>query len=176
MTDIVDIPNPAQTPFPNHTKSQTPLKPIQYKLNKDQKVKFIDFLESLCNDSRLSRKSIGNSLRAFHVSTPIIMAVLLLYGPQWIATLMIINCIIVLSLFYMFGGCFLSMLEKRLCGDEYTIADPVLELLGCEMTNKNRYYASYMIAGSYMFVFFIIYFFRFYSGRFIKMPIISVSF
>ena len=54
------------------------------------------------------------------------------------------------------------MLEHRLCGDEFTIADPFIETFGMESTSSNRVLISYFIAVGFFMFFFIVYYFRFY--------------
>ena len=62
----------------------------------------------------------------------------------------------------MFNGCILKMLEHRLCGDEFTIADPFIELLDLELNSRNRMLISYCIAIGYLAFFMIVYYYRFY--------------
>ena len=58
--------------------------------------------------------------------------------------------------------CVLTMLEHRLCGDEFTIADPFIEVIGIELNSRNRMLISYWIAVSYFMFFFLVYYYRFY--------------
>ena len=62
------------------------------------------------------------------------------------------------------------MLEHRLCGDEFTIADPFIETIGMDSTSKNRVLVSYFIAIGFFIFFFIVYYFRFYYNIKIKLP------
>ncbi len=116
----------------------------------------------MCSKTRMSKKTLGYALRSYHVSAPIIYLIFVSYASQFMATVMILNLFICLSLFIIYDGCFLSSLEHRLCGDEFTIADPFLEIVGLELSNKNRMFITYCIAGSYTLFFFLIYYFRFY--------------
>ena len=57
------------------------------------------------------------------------------------------------------------MLEHRLCGDEFTIADPFIESFGMASTSANRVLLSYFIAIGFFIFFFIVYYFSFYYKR-----------
>jgi hypothetical protein len=57
------------------------------------------------------------------------------------------------------------MLEHRLCGDEYTIADPFIEMLGIEINSQNRVVVSYFIAIGYFTLLFLIFYYRFYFNK-----------
>jgi hypothetical protein len=130
-------------------------------LNREQKTKIIDYLEKLCETSRISKKTLGNTIRSYHVSCPFVVLILLFYGTQLCVTISAINLIIVFGMFVITNGCLLTMLEHRLCGDEFTIADPFIETLGIELNSKNRVNISYCIAISYLLFFFLVYYYRF---------------
>ena len=131
-------------------------------VGKEQKTKILDYLEHQCEKSRISKKTLGYTIRSYHISCPFIVMLLLFYGSQFVVTVTFINLLIVLTCFFMFNGCVLTMLEHRLCGDEYTIADPFIEYLGIESHRKNRVFISYCIAISYLVFFLLVYYFRFY--------------
>ena len=90
---------------------------------------------------------------------------LLFYGSQLVVTISAINLIAVFTCFFMFNGCVLTMLEHRLCGDEFTIADPFIEGLDLELNSRNRMLISYCIAVSYFMFFFLVYYYRFYFKK-----------
>lgn len=132
-------------------------------VGKEQKTKILDYLEKQCEKSKISKKTLGYTIRSYHISCPFIVMLLLFYGSQLVVTVTFINLLIVLTCFFMFNGCILTMLEHRLCGDEYTIADPFIEYLGIESHSKNRVIISYCIATSYLAFFLLVYYFRFYT-------------
>jgi hypothetical protein len=134
-------------------------------LNREQKTKIIDGLEKLCETSRVSKKTLGMTLRSYHVSCPFVVIILLFYGSQWCVTIAAMNLFIVFFLFIITNGCILTMLEHRLCGDEFTIADPFIEMMGIELNNQNRVRISYGIAIGYFIFFFLVYYYRFYLRR-----------
>lgn len=134
-------------------------------ITKDQRTRIVDLLEGLCETSNLSKKTLGYTMRSYHVATPLILMAFLLYSPQWVVTIHALNLMIALVCFYIFGGCLLTMLEHRLCGDDYTIADTFIEQMGMELNGKNRVRISYGMAIGYLIFFFIVYYFRFYYKR-----------
>lgn len=133
-----------------------------FRLNRKQKEKVVDYLEELCNTSRISKKTLGQTIRSYHVSLPFVVLILLFYGTQLTVSIAAINLFVVFILFFISNGCLLTMLEHRLCGDEFTIADPFIETFGMESTSSNRVLISYFIAVGFFMFFFIVYYFRFY--------------
>jgi hypothetical protein len=131
-------------------------------LTTEQKVKCIDYLDELCNRTCFSRKSLGYMFRAYHVGTPVAMLIIIFLAPKWLALIAAICLFGVGVCFVIFNGCFLSMLERRLCNDDFTIADPFLEIFNWEVTNPNRNKVTYIIVCLYMLVFYSIYYYRFY--------------
>jgi len=141
-----------------------------FRLNRKQKEKVVDYLEELCETSPISRKTLGQTIRSYHVSLPFVVLILLFYGTQLTVSIAAINLIIVFILFFISNGCLLTMLEHRLCGDEFTIADPFIETIGMDSTSQNRVLVSYFIAIGFFIFFFIVYYFRFYYNTKIKLP------
>ena len=140
-------------------------------LNREQKTKIIDYLEKICKKSRISKKTLGMTIRSYHVSSPFVVLILLFFGSQMCVT---ISALFLVGVFFMFiisNGCLLTMLEHRLCGDEFTIADPFIESFGIELNNRNRVNVSYCIAISYFLFFFMVYYYRFYFHK--KINILS---
>ena len=134
-------------------------------LNRDQKTKIIDYLEKVCATSRISKKTLGNTIRSYHVSMPFVVLILLFYASQECVTITALILMGVFFLFYITNGCLLTMLEHRLVGDEFTIADPFIEFYGLESSSANRVKISYRISTSYLTFFDFIYYFRFYYKK-----------
>jgi hypothetical protein len=135
-------------------------------LNREQKTKIVDYLEKLCETSSISKKTLGMTIRSYHVSCPFVVLILLFYGTQFCVTIAALNLIFVFFMFFITNGCLLTMLEHRLCGDEFTIADPFIETLGIELNSRNRVKISYCIAVSYLLFFFMVYYYRFYYTKY----------
>jgi len=139
-------------------------------ISKEKKTEMLDYLEAYCETSKVSKKTIGMMLRSYHISAPLVFLVVLFNGSQLASTIIVINLICVFICFFLFNGCLLTMLEHRLCGDEFTVADPFIEMLDLESTNRNRMFISYFIAIGYFLFFFIVYYFRFYSKTTLPAP------
>lgn len=138
-----------------------------YKIKKATKIKckncvrkFIHSFDTF-NNNRLSKKSIGELIRAVHFATPVNLIVLLCISPLYICNLVFAYILGVLILFILFDGCFLTIIEQYYCEDNFTIIDPTLELLQLEVTNKNRFMISIPIAIIYISIALIIYDYRF---------------
>jgi hypothetical protein len=138
-----------------------------YKMKKTTKKKgkeyinhFINTLNTF-NNGRLSKKSIGEMIRAIHFATPINIIVLLCLSPQYICNLIMMYILFVLISFTIFDGCFLTIIEQYYCQDNFTIIDPSMELLNIEKTNRNRFLISIPIAVIYIAITIIIYDYRF---------------
>jgi hypothetical protein len=138
-----------------------------YKIKKTTKNKCKDYITHFINtidafnNNRLSKKSIGEIIRAIHFATPINIIILLCVSPQYICNMIMLYILFVSTLFIIFDGCFLTMIEQYYCEDTFTIIDPPLELLNIEKTNKNRFLISIPIAIIYITIIFIIYYYRF---------------
>lgn len=138
-----------------------------YKIKKTTKIKckncvqkFIHLIDTF-NNNRLSKKSIGELIRALHFTTPVNLIVLLCTSPLYICNLVFAYILGILILFILFDGCFLTIIEQYYCEDTFTIIDPTLELLQLELTNKNRFMVSIPIAVVYISIALIIYDYRF---------------
>jgi hypothetical protein len=129
---------------------------------KHYKKNFINYLEKKCNECKLSNKSIGILLRGFHISTPFNLLFVLFFGSLNVCIIMSIILLIIYIIFFIFKGCFLSKLEERICTDDFTIADPFLELYDMKINKKNRNSITYWIGGTYIFLFIFIFILRFY--------------
>jgi len=117
-----------------------------------------------CKKYRLSQKSIGVIVRSVHMAMPANFMYIVMFAPQTQCIITVIGLFIVMTMFYMFDGCFLSILEKELCNDDFTILDPPLELLNMETNGKNRFFISNVLGITYMVAICLIYYVRF-MGR-----------
>lgn len=112
----------------------------------------------------LSEKTIGFFMRAYHVNVPIYFFIAMIYGSYMVNVALIIFLIGALISFIVFDGCILSRIESTLDNEDITVVDPILEILGLEVNNKNRVKISYVIAGLYLSMAFLIFWFRFLGG------------
>tara|TARA_B100000902_G_C26901128_1_gene712150 strand:+ start:139 stop:552 length:414 start_codon:yes stop_codon:yes gene_type:complete len=132
--------------------------------NKQKALKYriVDYLEGLCNKSKISNKTIGAYLQGWHIWAPFAMFGGFILHPKILCILYFIAEIILLISFYMFDGCLLTRLEKRLTGSTITFIDPYIELRGLELTNDVRYKISLQVAFLYVITTFIILSYRFF--------------
>jgi hypothetical protein len=130
-------------------------------LSKEKRNNIIDKIKNNFKSGKLSDKSLGIVMRAFHVSTPVSFFILSLFAPRYIVNCVLALLVVVFFMFFIFGGCILSMVENKICNDDFTIADPFLELLDWEKTSKNRFNISCIIGGSYYVLIAIVYYVRF---------------
>lgn len=114
------------------------------------KHRFINYLQDKCNNSKITNNTLGIYIRGLHISAPFFFLMMNIYASKYISILIIILLFIALLLFYLFNGCFLTILERRLCGDTFTFIDPILEYYNYEMTNYNRYVVSFKVAIIYI--------------------------
>jgi hypothetical protein len=130
-------------------------------LSKEKRNNIVDKIKNGFKTGKLSDKSLGILIRSFHTSTPVSLLLLSLFAPRYIENCIVAFLVVVFFLFFIFGGCFLTMVENKICNDDFTIADPFLELLELEKTSKNRFNISAIIGGSYCVLISIIYYIRF---------------
>ena len=112
----------------------------------------------------LSEKTIGFFIRAYHVNMPIYFFIIMVCGSFYVNLALIAFLLCALVSFIVFDGCILSRIESELDEDDITVVDPMLEIAGIEKTHKNRIQISYVIAGMYLVMAFLIFWLRFILG------------
>jgi hypothetical protein len=118
-------------------------------------------IDEKANHCDISKKSIGILFRSMHISAPGIILTMALFAPQIIVLFCGFYLFCVGFFFLLLDGCFLTLIEQRLCNDDFTIIDPTLELYRIEINNKNRMFVSYIVGFIYSFMYVFIYFIRF---------------
>ena len=137
---------------------------MNQKDEKDEKFKYklVNYLESKCNNSKIRNTTILNLLRALHLTIPIFLLILAFYVSRKMVIMIIIFFMLVVSLFYYLDGCFLTLLELKLCkNDNYTVIDIILELFNIELTNKYRNQYTYITVFTLIILIVLIYIYRF---------------
>jgi hypothetical protein len=129
----------------------------------------------------LSEKTIGFFMRAYHVNVPIYFLIAMIYGSYAVNVGLLIFLFAALISFIVFDGCILSRIESTLDDEDITVVDPTLEILGLEVNNKNRVQVSYVIAGLYLGMAILIFWFRWnyvppYPLRGVPPPITPTTF
>ena len=106
------------------------------------KKQILDLLENKINEfslnSGISKKEFGLIIRKVHYLIFIIPLFTVLFVNKILILLHIVILLIIISLFIFFNGCILSVLEYRLCKDNFTVVDPYLNLLFVEVNNETR--------------------------------------
>jgi len=134
---------------------------FSYKLSKDQKNLMLDYMEGVCSSSKISKRTLGNAIRCYHVSYPIFLLLLVFYASKICVQVIILSLFIAMFFFIICNGCILTMLENRLCGDEFTLADLWIEMMDLKLDNKARMTMSFVIAAGFCTFVGIIYAIRF---------------
>jgi hypothetical protein len=92
---------------------------------------------------RLTPYTAGSLLRCIHFAFPAIFISVLIYGNHLARIGSIFILMGIMALFYASGGCLLTMLENRLCGDKFTVIDPLMEWLHIPINTRNRKSTTY---------------------------------
>jgi hypothetical protein len=130
-------------------------------ISKEKRNQIVDKIKNLFQSGKLSDKSLGIMMRTFHISTPVSYLILSVLAPRFIVNIVAALLLAIFLMFFVFGGCILSMVENQICNDDFTIADPFLELLEMEKNSKNRFNISLTIFTIYNIIIAIIYYIRF---------------
>ncbi len=131
-------------------------------VTKDQKNSFLDWLEGYICSKHLSTKINGIMIRSLHMNLPGMILLIFCLGVDWMVGLIILFIACSVVSYITFNGCILSMLEHRLCQDDFTLIDPFLEYFSLEITNKNRNQISYLCIPIYLFIIACILYYRFF--------------
>ncbi len=125
------------------------------------KYKIIDYLEDKCNKSKINNYIIGQNLRALHVAIPIFLMTLVFLASKQIVKLVIIYFIFVIFFFIYFDSCLLTLLERRLCNDKFTIFDILLEIFNLPIESKKQKKVSKIVLALIFVLCILVYYFRF---------------
>ena len=130
-------------------------------ISKVKRNEIVEKMKTYFQSGKLSDKSLGIMMRTFHISTPVSYLILSVLAPRYVVNIVAALLLVIFLMFFVFGGCILSMVENKICNDDFTIADPFLELLEMEKTSKNRFNISLTIFTIYNIIIAIIYYVRF---------------
>jgi hypothetical protein len=130
-------------------------------ISKVKRNEIVEKIKTYFQSGKLSDKSLGIMMRTFHISTPVSYLILSVLAPRYVVNIVAGLLLVIFLMFIVFGGCILSMVENKICNDDFTIADPFLELLEMEKTSKNRFNISLTIFTIYNIIIAIIYYIRF---------------
>ena len=130
-------------------------------ISKVKRNEIVEKMKTYFQSGKLTDKSLGIMMRTFHISTPVSYLILSVLAPRYVVNIVAALLLVIFLMFFVFGGCILSMVENKICNDDFTIADPFLELLEMEKTSKNRFNISLTIFTIFNIIIGIIYYIRF---------------
>lgn len=130
-------------------------------ISREKRNRIVEHYKNKWESGKLSKKSLGIVMRSFHMSTPIFFILITLFAPKKVVWIAIFLLIVIFFMFFVFGGCILSMIENKICDDDFTIADPYLEALEWEKNTKNRFNVTLLVGLIYYIIVGIIYYVRF---------------
>ena len=130
-------------------------------ISKVKRNEIVEKMKTYFQSGKLSDKSLGIMMRTFHISTPVSYLILSVLAPRYVVNIVAVLLLVIFLMFFVFGGCILSMVENKICNDDFTIADPFLEYLEMEKNSKNRFNISLRIFTIYNIIIGIIYYIRF---------------
>ena len=111
-------------------------------LSANIKKEILDSLENnvdmISSKTQITTREIGIIIRLFHSMVAVLPLLTVLFVSKKLVLFHIIFLIMIMTLFYFFNGCLLSLLEYRLIKDDYSVADPFLKLILVEISNETR--------------------------------------
>jgi len=137
-------------------------KKIKKALKQHMKIVMNNCAENLKKNGRVSTKSLGLMIRSIHMFLPTYLMTILMFGPLFLCNIAIISLVGAIVCFYLFDCCFISILERNICDDDFIVTDPILEMLSLPINNHNRYYISNVVGPLYLYLAFVVYYVRFY--------------
>ena len=91
-------------------------------------------------------------IKLMHYQSVFCIFAAVLFAPSNIFRFTLLMSIIIISLFVIFDGCLVSMIEYKFCPDKskyINIVDPFLVFIHKEISNGNRYFYTLYIALAY---------------------------
>jgi hypothetical protein len=127
--------------------------------------KLLKKIEKVCKITGLSKNSLANIIRTFHYSSPFFLIFFVAYGPLPFVISSVIFVCLIYFFFFKFRGCILSRIESEMLEDDFCITDPTLEICRMKITNKNRYKISYIVGTTFLLIFILIIYMRFFRKK-----------
>lgn len=125
------------------------------------KYKIVNYLEDKCNKCKIKNYTIGQHIRAMHISVPLILIALVFVANKQIVRLILVYFIFIICLFIYLDCCILTLLERRLCNDKFTIFDFLLEILSLPVDRTTQKYVSIITMSLLFCLFSLVYYLRF---------------
>lgn len=110
-------------------------------------------------------KKVGNIIKIAHGVAPWLLVISASTLPIYFMPIILMLYFFAIGLFILFDGCYLSMVEFKLCGNDDNMIDPYIKFFNKKPTQTTRFYFSIggMIVNLLMIV--MIMYWRFYKLR-----------
>lgn len=100
-------------------------------------------------------------IKAIHFKLLLITMLIYLFGPIWFSVVTLIIALGCWGLFLYLKGCFLSIVEYKLDGDNFVnVIDPYLAVMGYPIDQESRYAGTLQIVWVYFSLAFVILYIR----------------
>ena len=131
------------------------------------KNKFVKLIYNYLDNLKIKNLYLGIIIKSIHFQLPGLCFFLICFFSKIFAYLALTYVTFVSILYYYLNNCFISVIENELLKDykdlrDLNVVDPVLNMLDCEITNKNRKYLSIYVFIFYYLIIFTIFLFRFF--------------
>ena len=97
----------------------------------------------------LPDETLGFLLKSLHFHTPWYHMIYFMFLPKPFALLAVVPLLAAFFLFMYLDGCFLTIVEYKLCKNDMNIIDPYILLGGDEITPTTRYWYTFAISSLY---------------------------
>lgn len=108
---------------------------------------------------------LGFLVKSLHFHTPYYFLLMFLMLPYKVAPYVMLPLVACLCAFFYFDGCFLTIIEYRLLGQDLNIIDPYIYAFGQEPTPKLRFYYTLGVTTCYFSVVALLVFIRSWLKR-----------
>ena len=131
------------------------------------KNKMIQLIYNNLDNLKIDNLYLGIIIKSIHFQLPTVCFFAICFFTKYIACLALTYVTFVSILYYYYKKCFISVIENELLKDykdlrDLNVVDPVLNMLDCDITNKNRKYVSIYVFIFYYLIIFTIFVFRFF--------------
>lgn len=109
----------------------------------------VDYNLVRLRESKMPDEVLGFLVKSLHFHTPYYFLLMFLLLPYKIAHYVMIPLVLCLIAFFYFDGCFLTIIEYRLMGQDINIIDPYIYWMGDVPTPKNRFYYTLGVTSVY---------------------------
>ena len=132
-------------------------------LTKEKQKMLVNRIECFIRKTNLNDTTICLTLRIFHYAIPTISFVIILSGSRHWVIIAEATHILIFIMFFAFDGCILTRIERRFSEncDDFTVIDPILNLIHVNRTNENRMIYSVYLSLIGFLATYLIYYYRF---------------